>query len=74
MFVVDEVVWPVRTLILRDLHRLHPARDFLCERRGGMMTDHGLFVSSVCPCARDSLGGVDYGTAIVQKRTRGASP
>lgn len=72
MCVVDEVARLVRTLILRDLHRLHPARDFLCERRGGMMMDHGLIVSSSCPCACDGVGGVDCRTAILQRRTRGA--
>lgn len=30
-------LWFLLTLIFRDLHRLHPLRDFLCDLRGGML-------------------------------------
>lgn len=30
------VMWFLLTLIFRDLHRLHPFRDFLCDLLGGI--------------------------------------
>jgi hypothetical protein len=42
------------TLILRFLHRRHPARDFLCDRLGGMGRVSDSLVRLLSACSDDS--------------------